>query len=220
MKSSWTVALAIAAVSTGAIETTSADARPEVQIVGVQVDVELVNRRIFVEEVLPAYEVFEHRGDLEPLIALLRVAARSAPDDESAMGRVLDDQPALLLGTRRVLEDDIRVLEGRKYYAADGSPPPTTGSLRSNPTDIEVFVREFVMPGLIQRLCLPWGRGFPPKQDMSRSPLVSYLYAHSEWIMEVFTFERRVTGGVMKTQASEFFSSQELHRLRDEMARV
>jgi hypothetical protein len=88
------------------------------------------------------------------------------------------------------------VLDEYKSILKRELPYSVSGGLREGTTtaeDMIYFVDQMCVPELIG-LFIPEVNGFRPEQNMSRSGLPVFLYSQSDWIQEIFTFSRSITG--------------------------
>ena len=87
-----------------------------------------------------------------------------------------------------------------------------------------MYVRDQLTHWILMALCVPRGRGVNPEQNMTRSPLIPYLYKHSEWIEDRFTCVVELRGGMLEIpegeDALELFSEEDLHEFCAELAKV
>lgn len=187
----------------------------ESRVMGVDVHVHLFDIRTYREKVLPAYQAFLRRDDPEPLISLLRECIKE-----------LDSNPHLsekLLWNKEAVEDDIRVLTG----AINDRPDANTSSIQAERKETHKARRDFARRQLgsyiLEVLCVPRNKGVIPEQDMTNSPLVSYLYGKSGLIKDLFTFARPVRGGRLELplgESAQLFSEKDIQELRSELDKI
>lgn len=182
---------------------------------GFDVHLQLMDRENYQGRILPAVDAFRDARDVQPLVELLREAARRlaqqppAPEDEGIL-------------TPDTCAEFIEILEGREFYRPGGGND-LDGSSSTRPEDLDQLVDGMVGPGLVETLGLVWDRGVRPGQNLGRTALVQHLYQHSAWIREALTFERVVTSGALEVpigQSSEWVARENVERLRDELARM
>jgi hypothetical protein len=165
---------------------------------GVDVDLRLFNLETYRQRVLPAYDTFRKGKDASALVTLLEEALERLPH-EAAL-------PGPRLWSAEVYAEAIEILAGRGVYEGDR----------------DLFA-EGVASDLATFFCVERGLGVDPERDVSRTPLVRHLYAHSEWLQDVFTFAVPLESEPLDIplgESSEALSREEVGRLRDEVARV
>lgn len=181
---------------------------------GVSVRLHLFDVETYREKVLPAYSVFLGEDDPAPLAALFTECAE-----------VLDAHPELsrqLFLDREIIEEDIGILTGEVYYSPDGGQTSNQGEGATARKLKRNYARELAS-GVLRVLCVARDRGVDPEQDMSRTPLLPYLYEKSEWIKDVFTFARPVGGTPLELTIGEdarLFTDKELQVFITELDKV
>lgn len=148
--------------------------------------VHLFNVKTFQNRVLPAYQSYQQRNDVKPLIALLKECLA-----------MIEANPKLANQadfTVAIIREDIGILQGTEYYSPDAGKTSNQGNSRTARRVRREFAQGQVAGMLLKLLCVPYDQGVNPEQDMSNSRLVNYLYDRSEWIKDVFTFSGSVTG--------------------------
>jgi hypothetical protein len=182
---------------------------------GVNVDIYLFNIRSYREKVLPAYKQFFRKNDPELLITLLRECIEE-----------LNSNPQLskqLLWDKESIEEDIGILMGTVYYSPDGGYSSNQGEKKESHKVRRDYAREVLSSNILQILCVSRDKRMNPQQDMTNTPLITYLYEKSEWIKDLFTFVRPVKGGRLELaigESSEFFTKEDVQRLSVELSKV
>lgn len=178
---------------------------------GSEVKLVLFNRRIYKEQVLPAYDLFLEKGNDELLVKLLRECIKK-----------LDSNPRLaeeLLWNQEIIEEDIGIISGTVFYSPDGNRSNQDKSEEAARVKRE-YARELLASNILQVLCVPYEKGLNPAQDMTNTPLTPYLYGKSEWIKDVMTFARRVHGKSLELslgESSETLNSQDIREFIAEL---
>lgn len=181
---------------------------------GISVRLQLLNLGRLRGDVEPAARAFFERRDPTALIALLRRAAATherRPDANRPYGGIDPSDIAEM----------VDILEGRRGYSTQGGG--TVERLPAAPADLDVLVREQVVPMLVQSLCLEYVDDLNPDQDMTHTSLVWYLHSKSEWIEGVVTFRIGITGGTFSPspgESSQMFSREEVDRFSNELDAV
>lgn len=180
---------------------------------GADVAVFLFDVRRYERELLPAYRSFVERSDVKPLVSLLHQALPTA-----ATGR----RQRSFVRPREVYQEYIDILVGRVYYNSQGEPPgePPHGT---SAEDLRLFVDRSVAPALLKLICVPSTADFDTEQDMSKRGLTKFLYEHSRWIEDYFTFAKEPSGPRPEITLGEWnrlFSKEEVHAFNREVARM
>lgn len=162
---------------------------------------------------LPAYESFLHRGDVDPLVTLLR-------DAIPKLGSIIagHSRPGF---AKTVYEESIAILTRKSYYSSQAKELKE-GDVTTD-DDMRIFISGSVGPDLVQIFCIPRNLGVNPEQSMSRAALVEYLYSQSRWIEDYFTGSKQVTGPIPEIKLGEFcqfFSTEELESFDKELSRL
>lgn len=189
--------------------------RRESKVMGADVVLVLFNRRIYRERILPAYRLFLKRDEAETLIALLRECAQK-----------LEANPQLseqLLWSKESVEEDVGILTGTVYYSPDNGKTSNQGEKQKTHKVRRDYARGLLSSSILQVLCVPHDRMVNPEQDMTNSRLVSYLYARSEWIEELFTFRRSVRGDRLELsigESTELFTKEVAEEFSRELTKI
>jgi hypothetical protein len=183
--------------------------------VGLDYYVHLFDLRAYHEKALPAYQAFFEQGDSAPLILLLQEIIRGLDVSAALPGPTLSD--------REEYEEDIGILDGSVYYAPGINYKTSRGGRKTTRKNKLMYVRDQLIHMVLMALCVPRDRGVNPEQNMGRSPLIPYLYEHSEWIERRFTgWELR--GGMLEIPegecALELFSEEDLQEFKAELADI
>ena len=178
--------------------------------------VHLFNIRTYREKAFPAYQSFFERDDPAPLILLLQEIIRGLDLSATLPGPKLWD--------KELYEEGIGILDGSVYYAP-GANYETGGSGRKTTHENKrMYVRDGLTYMILMALCVPRDRGVNPEQNMTRSPLIPYLYEYSEWIEDRFTSVIELQGGMLEIpegeDALELFSEEDLHEFCAELAKI
>lgn len=183
-------------------------------VMSADVRLNLFDIRTYKERVLPAYQSFFKKDDTGPLIALLRECIQK-----------LDADPQLaehLLWNSEVIEEDIGILKGTVHYTPDGKSS-NQGETEESHKVRRDYAREFVSSNILQILCVPRDKRVNPEQEMTNTPLITYLYEKSGWIKDVFTFSRSVQGGRLELtmgESSELFTKEDIQKFSAELNKV
>jgi hypothetical protein len=186
------------------------------EVVRLSYYVHLFDLRAYREKVFPAYQSFFERDDSAPLILLLQEIIRGL-DVSAAM-------PGPELWDREIYEEGIGILDGSVYYAPGANPETGRGGRKTTRENKRMYVRDGLIRMILTALCVPRDRGVNPEQNMTRSPLIPYLYEHSEWIEDRFTSIVELSGGMLDIpegeDAMELFSEEDLHEFCAELAKI
>ena len=151
----------------------------------------LFDLRTYREKALPAYQAFFGQDDSAPLILLLEEIIRGL-DVNAAL-------PGPTLWNKEGYEEGIGIIDGSVYYAL-GSNYETRRSGRKTTRDNKrMYVRDQLIHTILMALCAPRDRGVNPEQNMTRSPLIPYLYEHSKWTEDRFTSVEELRGEAIST---------------------
>lgn len=182
---------------------------------GLDYYVHLFDLRAYREQVLPAHQAFFERDDSAPLIFLLQEII-SGLDVSAAL-------PGPTLLDREVYEEDIGILDGSIYYAPGINYETTRSGRKTKRKNKRMYVRDHLINLVLMALCVPRDRGVNPEQNMGRSPLIPYLYEHSEWIEKIFT-GGTLRGGMLEITegycALEHFSEEDLQEFKTALADI
>jgi hypothetical protein len=176
----------------------------------VQVSIYLLDLQEYQGSVLPAYRAFAEQADSRALVGLIQSVLPQIRSGEKPSYWPSD-----------VYEGDIAILTGRQYYSSKGKQP-TEGAMTTT-DDLRLFVDNSVAPFLVELFCLPRNRGLRPKQNMSGSDLMSYLYSQSPWAEDYFGGSKRPTGPVAEIKIgewSQFFTKEEILAFDAELLRI
>src|SRR5262245_46984430 len=186
------------------------------EVVGLSYYIHLFDLRAYREKALPAYQAFFEKDDSAPLILLLREIIRGLD--------VIATLPGPTLSDREIYEDDIGILDGSVYYAPGANHETGRSGRKTTRENKRMYVRDQLTHIILMALCVPRDRGVNPEQNMTRSPLIPYLYKHSEWIEDRFTCVVELRGGMLEIpegeDALELFSEEDLHEFCAELAKV
>lgn len=181
---------------------------------GVDVDIYLINKKTYQEKLLPAFQALSDKDDSQLLIVLLKdVIERLDKGHQS---------PQAAGWNREVFEEAIGILDGSIYY----STHDTSGVEHQNRTtraDKLLFATENIGSALVLETCVPQQDSPKPHQDMSNTALIQYLSERSEWIRDVFTLARPVTGGHLPVpvgDSSECFTDHEVEQFQIELNKI
>lgn len=183
-------------------------------VMGTDVHLNLFDIRTYKERVLPAYQSFFKNDDTRPLVELLRECIQKLDADPQLAER--------LLWNSEVIEEDIGILNGTVYYTPDGNSS-NQGETKESHKVRRDYAREFLSSNILQILCVPRDKRVNPEQDMTNTPLITYLYEKSEWIKDVFTFARPVRGGRLELaigESSELFTKEDIQKFSAELNKV
>lgn len=176
----------------------------------VQVLIYLLDVQEYQGSVVPAYREFTERDDSRALVRLIQGIVPQIRSGEKPSYWPAD-----------VYEEDIAILTGKQYYSSKGGQP--TGGATTSRDDLRMFVDNSVAPFLVELLCLAKNRGLNPKQNMSGSDLMSYLYSQSPWIEDYFTGAKHPSGPVAEIKIgewSQFFTKEEILAFDAELLRI
>jgi hypothetical protein len=181
---------------------------------GVTVYIHLFDINAYREKVLPAYKSFFRKDDAESLIGLLKECIR-----------MLDAHPHLseqLIWDRELCEEAIGIINGTVYYSPDGHTS-NQGERKKTHKVRRDYARGQLSPYILQILCVPHDKGLIPEQNMTKTPLISYLYERSSWIEELFTFSRTVRGAHLELSigaSSKVFTKEDVQEFDTELSKV
>lgn len=183
---------------------------------GLDYYVHLFDLRTYREKALPAYQAFFEQDDSAPLILLLQEIIKGL--DVSAAF------PDPTLADKEIYEEGIGILDGSVYYAPGANYETGRGGRKTTRENKRKYVRDQLIRMILMALCVPRDRGVNPEQNMTRSPLIPYLYEHSEWIEDRFTSVVELRGGMLEIPEGEdfleLFSEEDLHEFCAELAKV
>jgi hypothetical protein len=184
--------------------------------VGLSYYVHLFDLRAYREKALPAYQAFFEQDDSAPLILLLQEIIHGLDVSAALPGPTLSD--------RELYEEGIGILDGSVYYAPGVNYETSRSGRKTTRENKRMYVRDGLIRMILMALCVPRDRGVNPEQNMTRSPLIPYLYEHSEWIEDRFTSVEELRGGMLEIpegeDALELFSDEDLHEFCAELAKV
>jgi hypothetical protein len=150
------------------------------------------------KEIMPAYEAFLGAGEAHAILDLLERAKPSAAKARTGLGPNLLIQPEI-----------------------DGA----IAKLKSELTpvvDLRRLVKDTLVTGLVDLLCVPWERKGVPVQRTWGVPVAEYLEARSAWIADHLL--RGVPAGAETTLPSgvgiRICAREDVERLRQELAAV
>jgi|RhiMethySRZTD1v2_1073278.scaffolds.fasta_scaffold1143524_1 hypothetical protein len=183
---------------------------------GLSCYVHLFDLRAYREKTLPAYRAFFEQDDSAQLILLLQEIINGL-DASAAL-------PGPRLSGRDIYEEGIGILDGSVYYAPGVDYETSHSGRKTTRKNKRMYVRDQLIYQILMALCVPRNRGVNPEQNMSRSPLIPYLYEHSEWIEDRFTHVEELRGGMLEIpegeDALEVFSEEDLYEFCAELAKV
>jgi hypothetical protein len=183
---------------------------------GLSYYVHLFNVRTYREKALPAYQAFFEQDNSAPLILLLQEIIRGLDVNAALPGPRLSD--------REIYEEGIGILGGSVYYAPGANYETSRSGRKTTRENKRMYVRDGLTHMILMAWCVPRDRGVNPEQNMTRSPLIPYLYEHSEWIEDRFTSVVELRGGMLEIpegeDALELFSEEDLHEFCAELAKV
>ena len=183
---------------------------------GLSYYVHLFDLRAYREKALPAYQAFFEQDNSAPLILLLQEIIRGLDVSAALPGPTLLD--------REMYEEDIGILDGSVYYAPGIDYRTSRSGRKTTRENKRIYVRDGLIRMILMTLCVPRDRGVNPEQNMTRSPLIPYLYEHSKWIEDRFTSVEELRGGVLEIpegeDALELFSEEDIHDFCAELAKV
>lgn len=183
---------------------------------GLDYYVHLFDLRAYREKALPAYQAFFERDDSSPLILLMQEIIRGIDASAALPGPTLSD--------REIYEEGIGILDGSVYYAPGANYETTRSGRKTTRENKRMYVRNGLIHMILMALCVPRDRGVNPEQNMTRSPLIPYLYEHSKWIEDRFTSAEELRGGMLEIpegeDALELFSEEDLHDFCAELAKI
>jgi hypothetical protein len=180
-------------------------------IMGTNVQIELFNYQVYNDVVLPAYKEFLQKNNSKPLKNLLIRAINE---------RKLIDSDDLDVVSVLELEEALGILEGNIYYSSKGLQEAQS---KTTQDDLEIFVRGSVGPELVRLFCIDRLHGINPTQSMTQGPLIRYLYTKSEWIKEIFTFEKEIASGSLEIaigECTEIMPKKEVAIFYDEVLKA
>jgi hypothetical protein len=183
--------------------------------VSADVVIHLLNMKMFESKVLPAYRRYLSANDARPLIALLRECIR--------VQEVSPELSKRLLLNAESLKDDIGIIEGTVYYSPDEGKTSNQGSSKTAKMVRQQYATGELSGLIIEILCVPYDKAVDPRQDMTNSLLVNYLYDRSTWIKDVFTFSRTVTGRQLRFsigESTEPFTRKGIEEFDRELSKV
>jgi len=184
--------------------------------VGLDYYVHLFDLRAYREKAAPAYQAFFEQDDSAPLILLLQEIIHGLDVSAALPGQTLWD--------KEVYEEGIGILDGSVYYAPGINNETSRSGRKTTRQNKRMYVRDQLIHMILMALCVPRDRGVNPEQNMTRSPLIPYLYEHSEWIKDRFTSVEELRGGMLEIpegeDAPELFSEEDLHEFSAELAKV
>lgn len=183
---------------------------------GLDYYVHLFDLRAYREKALPAYRAFFEEADSTPLILLLEEIIRGL-DVSSTL-------PGPRLWGKEIYKEDIGILDGSVYYAPGIDYEASRSGRKTTREHKCMYVRDGLIHMILLALCVPRDRGVNPEQNLTRSPLIPYLYEHSEWIEDRFTSAVELRGGMLEIpegeDALELFSDEDLREFSAELAKV
>jgi hypothetical protein len=178
--------------------------------------IHLFDLKAYNEKALPAYQAFFEQDESEPLIFLLQEIIRRLDISAALPGPTLLDKV--------LYEEDIGILDGSVYYAPGIDYGTSRSGRITTRENKRIYVRDQLIHTILMALCVPRDRGVNPEQNMTRSPLIPYLYEHSEWIQDRFTSVVELRGGMLEIpegeNALELFSEEDLQEFYEELAYV
>jgi len=184
--------------------------------VGLDFYVHLFNIKAYREKALPAYKAFFEQDDPAQLILLLQEIIRGL-DVSAAL-------PGPELRSKKGYEEEIGILDGSVYYAPRIDYETRRSGRKTTRENKRMYVRDQLIHTILMASCVPRDRGVNPEQNMGRSPLIPYLYEHSEWIEGRFTCVEELRGGMLEIPEGEdfleLFSEEDLLEFSAELANV
>ena len=182
---------------------------------GLDYYVHLFDLRAYCEKAAPAYQAFFEQDDSAPLILLLQEIIHGLDVSAALPGPTLSD--------REVYEEGIGILDGSVYYAPGINYETSRSGRKTSRKNKRMYVRDQLIHMILMASCAPRDRGVNPEQNMGRSPLIPYLYEHSEWIENRFT-GGELRGGMLEIpegeSALELFSEEDLQEFKAELADI
>lgn len=179
-----------------------------------EVTLHLVNLTLYEEKVLPAYRRLLKRNEAGALINLLQECAEKLNTNPELSQRLLWDKESV--------DEAIGILNGTVYYSPDGGRTSNQGKgLETN--KVRRAYAKGLSSNLVEILCVPHGKGVTADQDMTNTPLISFLCERSKWINDVFTFARPVDGGRLEFsigESSEILTKQNLEQFSLELKKI
>ena len=183
---------------------------------GLSYYVHLFNLRTYREKAWPAYQAFFERDESAPLILLLQEIIRGFDVNAALPGPTLWD--------KELYEESIGILDGSVYYAPGANYETGRSGRKTTRENKRIYVRGGLTYMILMALCVPCDKGVNPEQNMTRSPLIPYLYEHSEWIEDRFTSVIELRGGMLEIpegeDALELFSEEDLQEFSAELAKI
>jgi hypothetical protein len=183
---------------------------------GLDFYIHLFNIKTYREKALPAYKAFFEQDDPAQLILLLQEIIRGLDVSAALPGPELSD--------REVYEEGIGILDGSVYYAPGIDYETGRSGRNTTRENKRMYVRDQLIHTILMALCVPRDRGVNPEQNMTRSPLITYLYEHSKWIENRFTCVEELRGGMLEITNEEatleLFSNEDLQEFKAELANV
>jgi len=200
----------------------------------------LIRVGVFRQEVMPAYRNLVDKGDVGPLVSLLRRARPLAPRERGGM-----PVEALEREMSRLREDAVRARAngnvvpsqelGDRLWALVHPSGPSL--LTQSEIDLAVsllsdsgapgeqatrLVNEVVVRGLTELLCIPWNQGVEPAQEVGSSLLGEYLETRADWIRS-HVVQGGPRGPELELPGDEWigvYSEEEVRQFRQELIGV
>jgi hypothetical protein len=180
-------------------------------VMGVDVEVHLLNMKKYRDEFLPPYNSFMESGETRHLASLLNRVIDELPEKSSQLE---------LTEPKETYENYLDILEGRESYAPGAGATRTTETLKTDPRHLREFVRSNVGPSIAYVICSEVRPGIPSCISMTRTKLVRYLYEHSHWVAEIFSFSRQLEGPALAVplgESTELLTNEEALRFYEEV---
>jgi hypothetical protein len=178
---------------------------------GTAVALNLIDLPIFERRVVPAYSLYAASSDASGLVTLAKNAIAEYPN---VVGKVAD------LPSIEVYEEYLNILTGKVFYRSDGTPHDQLRE--TTPDDLRLLIDNSIAPALMRLMCIPYD--LPAvEQNMSHRQLMMYLYDHSRFVEDHFTFAIEPSGSTPPIKLGEwsrFFSADEVRKLDQELARI
>jgi len=177
---------------------------------------QLFNKRVYREKVLPAYTACLENEHAKPLIALLNEIILKIHCGYSMQNvKPSDDE---------IYDEAKGILEGTVYYSPGAQADVVSQGRKTTRSDKRLFVRNVLAGQVVQALCVPPDKGVDPEQEIGRTPFTRYLFERSRWIEGLFTFRQEVGGGTLEIAISDapssLFTKEDLAEFASELDRI
>ncbi len=171
----------------------------------------LIDLPAFDQRLIPTYSSYVKSSDTSGLVELVRhVISNYAAE----MGTV-PDIPSL-----EVWQEYLDILTGKVFYSSDGTPHAQLSE--TSASDLRILIDNSMAPDLMPFICIPHDLR-AVEQDMSHRQLMTYLYDHSRFVEDYFTFATEPTGRTPQIRLGEwsrFFSPDEVRQLDQEVSKM